>query len=199
MKEAILAQLEKVKRPDKNGEYLALCPFHDDHNPSLSVNFEKGVYYCQGCQSSGPLSRLAERLGVNVAIPASRQIEATYDYTDKDGQLLFQTVRYTPKDFNQRRPDGAGGWVYDLKGVKRVLYHLQEVLEAIGKGEPLYIPEGEKDADNLRKLGLVATQTRWEPGSGVLSTPRHSPGPMWSFSQTRMRREGSTLPKWPRA
>ena len=168
MKDAILARLEKVKRPDKNGEYLALCPFHDDHNPSLSVNFDKGTYNCFGCQSSGPISRLAERLGVNVAMKAERQIEATYDYTEAEGKLLFQTVRYSPKDFSQRRPDGAGGWVHDLKSVKRVLYHVPEVLEVIRRGEVVYVCEGEKDADNLRKLGLVATTNplgagKWRP------------------------------------
>jgi len=159
MRDAIIARLEKVKRPDKNGEYLALCPFHDDHNPSLSVNFDKGTYNCFGCQSSGPISRLAERLGVNVALPtkAERQVEAEYNYTDEDGKLLFQVVRYHPKSFSQRRPDGAGGWVNDMKGVRRVLYRLPKVLEAVAKGQTVYIPEGERDVGSLTELRLVAT------------------------------------------
>jgi hypothetical protein len=33
-----------------------------------------------------------------------RRISATYDYTDGDGELLFQAVRYEPKGFSQRRP-----------------------------------------------------------------------------------------------
>ncbi len=35
------------------GEYMGLCPFHDDHDPSLSVNAEKGVWHCFGCGKSG--------------------------------------------------------------------------------------------------------------------------------------------------
>ena len=35
-------------------------------------------------------------------------IVATYDYTDDKGELLYQVVRYDPKDFRQRRPDGKG-------------------------------------------------------------------------------------------
>jgi hypothetical protein len=50
------------------------------------------------------------------------QIVATYDYTDEAGKLLFQTVRYQPKDFAQRQPDGKGGWIWNLKGARRVLY-----------------------------------------------------------------------------
>ncbi len=34
-------------------EYMGLCPFHDDHSPSLSVNAEKGVWHCFGCGKSG--------------------------------------------------------------------------------------------------------------------------------------------------
>jgi hypothetical protein len=167
VKDAILARLEKLKGPDHNGEYTAICPFHKDTNPSLNVNFEKGVYKCFGCESSGPVSRLAMALGIPPNRP-ERQIEAVYDYTDSEGKVLFQAVRYSPKGFSQRRPDGAGGWVYDLKGVRRVLYRLPEVLEAVRKGVMVYIVEGEKDADNLVKLGLVATTSpmgagKWKP------------------------------------
>jgi 5S rRNA maturation endonuclease (ribonuclease M5) len=93
---------------------------------------------------------------------------ATYDYTDAEGTLLFQTLRYSPKDFRQRRPDGKGKWLWNLDGVNKVLYHLPEVLEAIKKGMPIYIVEGEKDVESLQKLGLVATTNpmgagKWRP------------------------------------
>ena len=51
------------------------------------------------------------------------------------------------KDFRQRRPDGTGGWVYDLEGVTRVLYRLPELLADSRKH--VLIVEGEKDADRL--------------------------------------------------
>ncbi|MBI4643654.1 MAG: hypothetical protein HY743_07980, partial [Deltaproteobacteria bacterium] len=59
----------------------------------------------------------------------------------------------TPKSFRQRRPDGAGGWVWKMTGVKLVPYHLPE----IQKADTIFICEGEKDADNLIRLGLTAT------------------------------------------
>jgi putative DNA primase/helicase len=80
---------------------------------------------------------------------------ATYDYKDEAGPLLFQTVRYEPKDFKQRRPDGRGGWIWDLKGVRLVPYHLPELLRR--PDETLYICEGEKDVHALEALGLLAT------------------------------------------
>lgn len=33
--------------------YMALCPFHADSNPSLSVDIERGLWYCFGCNKGG--------------------------------------------------------------------------------------------------------------------------------------------------
>jgi hypothetical protein len=84
------------------------------------------------------------------------EIEKTYDYRNADGKQLFQVVRYFPKGFRQRRPDGAGGWIWNLEGVERALYRLPELLAA-DERETVYMVEGEKDADRLAALGLVAT------------------------------------------
>src|SRR6266850_1768518 len=52
------------------------------------------------------------------------------EYNDVDRQLLFQVVRYQPKDFKQRRPDGQGAWIWNLDGVRPVLYRLPELSTA---------------------------------------------------------------------
>jgi putative DNA primase/helicase len=87
----------------------------------------------------------------------AKRIVATYGYADAKGELLFEVVRYDPKGFAQRRPDGKGGWLWSLEGVPRVLYKLTEVLQAIETGQRIFITEGEKDADNLENLGFCAT------------------------------------------
>jgi Protein of unknown function (DUF3631) len=88
---------------------------------------------------------------------ASFTIVATYDYADESGAPLFQVVRFAPKDFRQRRPNGKGGWTWSLGKTRRVLYRLPEVRDAVARGRLVVIVEGEKDADNLRKLGFTAT------------------------------------------
>jgi 5S rRNA maturation endonuclease (ribonuclease M5) len=85
-----------------------------------------------------------------------KRIVAVYDYVDEAGCLRFQTVRYNPKGFSQRRPDGKGGWHWNLAGAPRLLYRLPELLTADANAT-VFIPEGEKDVDNLRAAGLVAT------------------------------------------
>ena len=89
-------------------------------------------------------------------IDVEKRIIMTYDYKDESSQLLYQVVRYAPKDFRQRRPDDQGGWIWNLQGVRRVLYRLQELLQA-NPADCVFIVEGEKDVDRLYDEGLVAT------------------------------------------
>jgi 5S rRNA maturation endonuclease (ribonuclease M5) len=86
-----------------------------------------------------------------------RTIVAEYDYVDEAGALLFQCVRYQPKDFRQRRPDGRGGWLWKLDKTRRVLYQLPKVIAAVKANETIYIVEGEKDVQALQRAGVVAT------------------------------------------
>jgi 5S rRNA maturation endonuclease (ribonuclease M5) len=84
------------------------------------------------------------------------KIVATYDYRSAEGNVEFHVVRFDPKDIRQRRPDGEGEYTWNLNGVERVLYRLPELLAA-NHGAVIFLPEGEKDADRLARLGLVAT------------------------------------------
>lgn len=100
---------------------------------------------------------------------SSRRVVATYDYTDASGKLLYQSVRFEPKGFSQRRPDGQGGFLYSLEGVWRVLYRLPDVVRAIESSGTVYVVEGEKDADALHRLGLCATTNA--AGAGKWTQP----------------------------
>jgi putative DNA primase/helicase len=80
------------------------------------------------------------------------RIVKTYDYVEESGELLYQVVRYEPKDFKQRRPDSRGGWIWK-KGERQVLYRIREVLES----PIVFVVEGERDADTLLSRGFVAT------------------------------------------
>ena len=84
----------------------------------------------------------------------------TYDYTDGDGNLLFQSVRHQPKGFSQRKPDGNGGWIYKgifENGTRPVPYRLPRVAEAVREGSTIFVVEGEKDVHRLEREGLIAT------------------------------------------
>ncbi len=84
--------------------------------------------------------------------PESKEIEAVYPYRDEHGNLLYEVVRFKPKDFRQRRPV-AHGWEWNMDGISRVLYHLPQIARA----NQVWIVEGEKDVESLTTLGFTAT------------------------------------------
>jgi Virulence-associated protein E len=99
-------------------------------------------------------------------------IRATYPYHDEQGGLLFEVVRFDTSAvkgrFRQRRPDGHGGWIWNLSGVKRTLYRLPELIEALANDQLALICEGEQDCNTAVKLGYIATTNpegarKWRP------------------------------------
>lgn len=161
-----LARLDRFTEgsPTKPGisrTATALCPAHDDKNPSLSISETAAgelLLYCHaGCSFDAIRAALPARpKAPKRAGGGKRRIVATYPYTDEAGNLLFEVVRFHPKSFNQRRPDGNGGWIYKLGNTRRVLYGLQALIEADPE-KRVFVCEGEKDANRLAALGLIAT------------------------------------------
>jgi hypothetical protein len=145
-----------------SGGWSARCPAHDDQVASLSVTEAadgKVLLHCHaGCDTGAVVEALALPWAALFPDRSDRsEPRAVYEYTDEDGALLFQVVRFPPKDFRQRRPDGNGGWVWKLGDVRRVLYRLPQVTNAAGAGNAVFVVEGERDAERLASLGLVAT------------------------------------------
>ena len=166
---------------------------------SLSVDLNKGTWFDhetnrgggvldflareKGLDKSGAVAWLrAEGLlnGACTSKPRLRpRLICAYDYVDERGELLFQVCRYEPKAFNQRRPDGNGGWVNGkgcMDGVRRVLYRLPELLGAVACGHPVLVVEGEKDVENLRKLGIAATSNSGGAGKWLPDYNEHLRG-----------------------
>jgi hypothetical protein len=168
---------------------------------SMSLNAERGLFYDHERNEGGGVRwLLRDRLGlsegeVDVWLEARcyvkprpdgdgrRKIVAIYDYTDETGGILFQVVRFEPKEFRQRRPDSDGGWIWSTKGVRQVPYRLPALLEALANDRPIVLVEGEKDVDNLANWNVPATCNaggagKWRPelsehfrGADVILTP----------------------------
>jgi len=168
----ILARFPDAKQNGDN--WVASCPCGGHGTPEKHLNLKdlgaKVLVTCHGGRHS--YQEICQALGYDSlnynGATAKAEIVATYDYKDAQDVLIYQVVRFDPKDFRQRRPDGAGGWVWNIKGITPILYHLSEVIEAVWSGQTVYLCEGEKDADNLATLGVVASTNsggaeKWRP------------------------------------
>ncbi len=150
-------------------QWTARCPVTSSHkggdrNPSLSVAEGAQGKALITCHRGCTLPTIADALNLGmrdlfpkpevvVDIDQPRRIVATYPYFDADGELLFEVVRYKPKTFRQRRPDGRGGYAWglaDLPKEQRPIYNLPQVRKAIAEHRMIWVVEGEKDAENLQ-------------------------------------------------
>lgn len=157
--------------PDAHGRWR--CPFPERHtrgdeHPSVTIKEGRASCWSQSCFRGADVFELIRLLEGLQTFPeqqrriealaglihangkGNRRIVATYNYVNSEGGLLFQVVRFEPKDFRQRRPDGNDGWVWDLKGIQPVLYRLPEVLKA----DSVLVLEGEKDVETAYRCDL---------------------------------------------
>jgi len=206
--ERVLGALrERGRHVDERGSGTAMaqCPAegHDDQTASLSVSQgDAGAVLC--CQAGCDTRDVVAGLGLDMPDlfdtpkkardSTPRRIVAEYRYLSETSELLFVKVRYEPKDFRVKRPNGHGGWTWSI-GKDRVLYRLPEVLAAVEAGRTVYVVEGEKDADRLAALGEAATcnfdgaakgksKPKWRPEYGdvlrgadvVIIADRDEPG-----------------------
>jgi hypothetical protein len=156
--------------PQRGTEWRGGCPIHHGKDPNFAVNPETGQSYCHsqcgrgwdiislemelsGVDFSHALARVEAIVGRVQNGQQKRRIVAIYPYDDEDGKMLFEVVRFEPKGFAQRRPDGAGGWIWNTNGVRPVPYRLPELLAA----KAAFVIEGEKDVDSIEQLGLTGT------------------------------------------
>lgn len=151
------------------GGFQAECPCReDDNNPSFSIsegNGGKVVVYCHAGRCNTQQACASMGISMSDLYPTKKEkkleLVATYKYLDEEGNLLFEKLRYLDenrkKEFRQRKPNGKGGWEYKLGDTPRVLYNLPMVIESKTSGVPIWVVEGEKDADTLIKMGICAT------------------------------------------
>lgn len=175
--ENVLARLAGVHRNGSGA--TAKCPAHDDRRNSLSVGEGDEGRALLKCHAGCSSDEIVARLGLAAAdlfVPrqAAKQVVAEYAYRNAAGTALYVVERREPKDFRQRRPDGAGGWIWNLQGVEPLPYRLPEMLAA--PLETIVIVEGEKDADRLAELGFIATTNSGGAGKWRPELSRHFAG-----------------------
>lgn len=154
------------------------CPAHDDKQASLTIT--RGdkctLFHCHaGCTLENILSAAglekkdtfykADTIKQNwqayVENREKRRIEAVYNYVFVNGNYAFTKIRLEGKKMlygkleNERFTYGLkqnGG----RKALKAIYGNINSINKAISEGRPIFIPEGEKDVDTLKKQGYNA-------------------------------------------
>lgn len=166
-------KFERLKKV--NGGFTARCPAHEDNHNSLSINRGNDNRILLHCHAGCDNKDIVAVVGCTMAdlMPevnghshngsVKKKIVKEYDYCDEQGTLLYKSLRFEPKDFRQQLADGS----WTLGNVRRVPYRLPELI-ASDADKFVFIPEGEKDVDELIHRGLVATTNaggggKWRP------------------------------------
>lgn len=151
------------------------CPVHDDKEPSVNVDYRDGkvLVRCHaGCQTADVVAALDltfdDLFDEEPDKKANKVLAAEYDYHDGAGNYVFSKQRYFPKDFRIAVKDGKGGYSWGLpRGCAAWLYRAPEVRQASQDGETVWLVEGEKDADAMKRAyGVVATTQPHGAGNG---------------------------------
>jgi hypothetical protein len=165
-----------------------------DHEAEIGGGVIDLVGHKLGCDRGGSLDWLRQQGFISnrpappklVDKTEDKRLIRTYVYADEKGAPLHQTLRYEPKSFSQQRWSD-GRWEWGLADVRRVLYRLPEVIKGIADQKVIHVCEGEKCADNLADLGLIATTNpmgagHWQPeysemlrGADVVIIPDNDP------------------------
>jgi hypothetical protein len=166
------------------------CPAHDDHDPSLGITERDGktLFKCRaGCEQAAVLDALRQRHLWPESGTKESRIVTVYSYRDEVGAIRYQVVRLRdPKDFRQRRPNGAPDtFEWNMHGVAPLPYRLPELLA--DPDATVFIAEGEKDVDNLADIGILASTntggagkwraeiSHWLKGRNVVVLPDNDP------------------------
>lgn len=125
------------------------------------------IMHVEGGEKAGALKWLEQHgfkdsTSIQLGKPLQRSCSTFYDYDDADGVTAYLVERRQldgGKTFLQHGPNGRGGFHCTtgcMKGVQPLPYRLP-ALQVADLQHLVYIVEGEKDADRLASLGLVAT------------------------------------------
>jgi hypothetical protein len=120
---------------------MALCPCHNDKTPSLSLRQSRGraLVYCHaGCQTTDVL------MALGLTPPDLFDNPKGVEYRYSDGRVVH------------RRPDKS---FYQTGDKTRAVLYIPPKLDlvaALQRGDPIFLPEGEQDVDTLASLEVAA-------------------------------------------
>ena len=180
-----LAAFKNVKQTGPK-QYICRCPAHDDRKASLSIcdetdSADRILLTCHaGCDTGDILSSVGkawadiqptEHKDTKPLQKWQINLTAEYRYKDENGDYLYSKLRYEGPDIDGKKILYGriinGEYTKGKGDATGTLYGLAELKKGIEAGKTIYYVEGEKDADTLNRLGLIAVTAGgtgdWKP------------------------------------
>jgi hypothetical protein len=173
-----------------NGQWVASCPVpghgkgNGDKNPSLSIDINdegKPLFHCHGGCSQEDVFQTIRELHLlpelmerpdplaNIKPIPRNVLEQEWQYQDEDRTTVFVKQRYkvgeTGKTYRLYKVDADGRRHSSLGDARIVPYNLPALLDAKTAGRNIFLVEGEKAADAITSIGMIATTAHTGAGS----------------------------------
>lgn len=143
----------------KGKDYKAICPFHDDHDPSLSISTDKQIFKCFVCGTGGNVFTFVQKIENISFLEAVCKVAELIHYP-----LHMDTSQFQPKDDeNQPLYDCVQSYIrfltYELQSengesVKRYLSQRKINEDIIKRFEIGYAPESSRSVKYLKAKGF---------------------------------------------
>ena len=151
----------------KNNESWHLCPFHEDKNPSFSINIETGKYHCFGCGEKGDIINLYARLNNTTDAEAIKELKAKY---------LGHEFDKKP----QQRPSSGKQYKYTPEQIKRFWQNADRKAELV--------------RDYLKGRGITQLpDTLRQKGNVMFALVVDKNGQIKNIHRTILQKEGNTV------
>jgi DNA primase len=110
-------------------EYKIVCPFHEDMNPSLIVNLEKGNWYCFGCNKSGNAYDFVEGIETKRGIKGIKLLKRFFHILHSK---KVERLNYNPKIKTKKESEELYNMAWDYYyGLRRVDWKTTDIEEAV--------------------------------------------------------------------
>ncbi|HLW37512.1 MAG TPA: DNA primase [Candidatus Eremiobacteraceae bacterium] len=143
----LLAYVSQYVTLRKRGrEYLGLCPFHAERTPSFSLNAEKQVWHCHGCEAGGDLITFVRRYE-NVEFPDALRMLAT-----RAGIELQEST-----DFKRHRSEKEA--IYELNALAKSYFGEALRTTAVARA---YVERRGLAPETVEKFSIGYAPDHWE-------------------------------------
>lgn len=147
---SIIDLIESYTSVKKTGRgYVGLCPFHDDRNPSMHIDEEKGLFHCFSCGAGGDILGFYMRYN-NTTFPEALQ------------ELAKRANIPIEKTAPRAKGSSAAGALFKINSIVSKYY--QKTLEESARGKPAleYIAKRGIPRDVAKEFGLGYAPEGWD-------------------------------------